>query len=58
MVCLGLEPRGAGWKAQMNPLSYGCTPPSFYFKSQFFRRWKLNPVIPVKVTYVVLRLLG
>ena len=23
MVCLGLEPRAAGWKAQMNPLSYG-----------------------------------
>ena len=26
MVCLGLEPRVAGWKAQMNPLSYGGTP--------------------------------
>ena len=23
MVCLGLEPRAAGWKAQTNPLSYG-----------------------------------
>ena len=22
MVCLGLEPRAAGWKAQTNPLSY------------------------------------
>ena len=22
-VCLGLEPRVAGWKAQTNPLSYG-----------------------------------
>ena len=26
MVCLGLEPRAAGWKAQMNPPSYGSTP--------------------------------
>ena len=23
MVCLGLEPAAAGWKAQTNPLSYG-----------------------------------
>ena len=23
MVCLGLEPGAAGWKAQTNPLSYG-----------------------------------
>ena len=23
MVCLGLEPGVAGWKAQTNPLSYG-----------------------------------
>ena len=26
MVCLGLEPRAAGWKVQTNPLSYGGTP--------------------------------
>ena len=26
MVCLGFEPRVAGWKAQTNPLSYGGTP--------------------------------
>ena len=26
MVCLGLEPGVAGWKAQTNPLSYGGTP--------------------------------
>ena len=26
MVCLGLEPRVAGWKAHRNPLSYGGTP--------------------------------
>ena len=30
MVCLGLEPGVAGWKAQTNPLSYGGTP-IFYF---------------------------
>ena len=23
MVCLGLDPRAAGWKAQTNPLNYG-----------------------------------
>ena len=28
MVCLGLEPGAAGWKAQTNPLSYGGTPKS------------------------------
>ena len=26
MVCLGLEPGAAGWKAQTNPLSYAGTP--------------------------------
>ena len=26
MVCLGLKPGMAGWKAQTNPLSYGGTP--------------------------------
>ena len=26
MVCLGLKPKAAGWKAQTNPLSYGGTP--------------------------------
>ena len=25
MACLGVEPGLAGWKAQMNPLSYGGT---------------------------------
>ena len=28
MVCLGLEHGAAGWKALMNPLSYGGTPVS------------------------------
>ena len=31
MVCLGLEPGAAGWKAQMNPLSYGDTSTVFCF---------------------------
>ena len=26
MVCLGLEPGVAGWKAYTNPLNYGGTP--------------------------------
>ena len=26
MVCLGLKPGAAGWKAKMNPLSYGGIP--------------------------------
>ena len=26
MVCLGLEPGAAGWKAYTNPLNYGGTP--------------------------------
>ena len=26
MVCLGLKPMMAGWKAQTNPLCYGGTP--------------------------------
>ena len=33
MVCLGIEPRAAGWKAQMNPLNYSGTPTSGYFTS-------------------------
>ena len=26
MVCLGFDPGVAGWKARMNPLSYGGSP--------------------------------
>ena len=26
MVCLGVKLEAAGWKVQMNPLSYGGTP--------------------------------
>ena len=31
MVCLGVEPGAAGWKAVTNPLSYGGTPIAFHF---------------------------
>ena len=33
MLCLGLKPGAAGWKAQTNPLSYGGTPFSIVTKS-------------------------
>ena len=33
MVCLGHEPRAAGWSAQMKPLSYGGT----HFNMQSFK---------------------
>ena len=35
MVCLGFKPGAAGWKAQMNPLSYGGTPGCQYLTSEF-----------------------
>ena len=31
MVCLGLEPRAAGWNVHSNPLSYGGTPLGLLF---------------------------
>ena len=34
MVCLGFEPGAAGWKAQMNPLSYGGTPITILFENR------------------------
>ena len=33
MVCLGLKPRAAGWKAETNPLSYGGTPQEHNFEA-------------------------
>ena len=35
MVYLGLEPGAAGWYAQTNPLSYGCTASISFFLSLF-----------------------
>ena len=37
MVCLGFEPRAAGWKARTNPLSFGGTPNLYTCK--FFCRY-------------------
>ena len=34
MVCLGLEPGVAGWKAQTNPLSYSGTPSLLFLMGQ------------------------
>ena len=36
MVCLGLEPGAAGWKAQTNPLSYSGTPKFKICSIQYF----------------------
>ena len=41
MVCLGLEPRVAGWKTQTNPLSYGGTPFSGRSYLEKLKRTKL-----------------
>ena len=35
MVCLGLKPGAAGWKAQTNPLSYGGTPSKIIVATSF-----------------------
>ena len=35
MVCLGFKPGTAGWKAQMNPLSYGAPQSQFVTKQIF-----------------------
>ena len=37
MACLGVEPGVAGWKVQMNPLSYGGTPKAYYYVTRDFR---------------------
>ena len=50
MVCLGFEPRAAGWKAQTNPLSYGGNPPpiakvclmQFFWGNRFTQVGKSN----------------
>ena len=38
MVCLGLKPGAAEWKAQTNPLSYGGTPKKYYFLPPWLRK--------------------
>ena len=39
MVCLGLEPGAAGWKAQMNPLSYGQILKRYSLESRKRNNW-------------------
>ena len=46
MMCLGLEPGAAGWKAQTNPLSYGGTP-----KANLNVLVLFSPIFPLKNTY-------
>ena len=47
MMCLGIEPGAAGWKARTNPLSYGGTPPLtrclFAIQPSFLRGRQLFP---------------
>ena len=38
MVCLGLEPGAAGWKALTNPLSYGGTPIVHYLATYYQKK--------------------
>ena len=44
MVCLGLEPEGARWKAQTNPLSYGSTPFKVILNVTIKFENKLSPI--------------
>ena len=49
MVCLGLEPGAAGWKAQTNPLSYSGTPKPWSLAEILLRqvaRCYLHPPLP------------
>ena len=39
MVCLGLEPRAVGWKAQTNPLSYVGTLAGLKFNKTGFEQF-------------------
>ena len=48
MVCLGLEPGAAGWKAQTNPLSYGSTPTFLIFNLMNFSNGGREPYRPIE----------
>ena len=51
MVCLGLEPRVAGWKVQTNPLSYGGSPYLIYFinpVNDCLLLWGMNDIKNIK----------
>ena len=38
MVCLGVKPGAAEWKAKMNLLSYGGTPICFVINTRFYSK--------------------
>ena len=42
MVCLGVEPGVAGWKAQTNPQSYGGTPLTTYYNASLVQKANLQ----------------
>ena len=46
MACLGVEPREAGWKAQMNPLSYGGTPS---YHDKFVSNVSFSIIVQIKL---------
>ena len=48
MVCLGLEPRAAGWKAQTNPLSYGGTPQTIVVSEKVFIKSSFLSIVTIK----------
>ena len=48
MVCLGVKPGVAGWKAQTNPLSYGGTPITSFLPLKSFGHY-FNLVATVKL---------
>ena len=54
MVCLGFKLGAAGWKAQMNPLSYGCTPFILFFICHIWLQF-LYPII-VHLDHVIERI--
>ena len=54
MVCLGLEPGAAGWKAQTNPLSYGGTPSFKCLKTIFKAMCNLIFKCHIMISSVVL----
>ena len=57
MVCLGLEPRVGGWKAQTNPMSYGSTPTVNFFAQFSFASYEkftiFSKIIGVHYTQIL-----
>ena len=58
MVCLGFKPGAAGWKVQMNPLSYGGTPLQSFFQILIlalgiFAPFEQKIVLPLRVIFLL-----